>query len=404
MIWKLQLKTLLPLQIIGYSITLCIGLVLILTTINIYNDTKPLLEKETDVFKDNAVVVSKKISNLSTISSSISSLRGKNVNRSQTYFSDKEINDLITKDYVKEVNLFKRANGFNIYLDIKELGLRTDLFFESIPDKYIERNVNWKWNEKKQIIPIIIPKDYLKLLNLGYAETKQANRIPLLSYDAVKSLIGRVLIESPKGKKYFTCKIVGFTEKINSILVPENFIDWANKNYGMKKEIKPNKILVEFKDPNSKDIISFFKKNNYEINKKDLEINKLTNIFKLAFIVVFIISIVIIILSIAFVILSINLIFQRNKITLMNLSHIGFSLMEISKFYNYIIIGCTIISTLSSIILAKFIRNLYLENYLSVLGLSSNINYTTFIGFSTLILLISFLHITIKRKIKQVIY
>ena len=111
--------------------------------------------------------------------------------------------------------------------------------------------------------------------------------------------------------------------------MPENFIDWANENYGVKKEIKPNKILVEFRDPNNKDILNFFKKNNYEINKKDLEINKLTNIFKLAFIVVFIISIVIILLSIAFVILSINLIFQRNKTTLINLSLIGFSLKEI---------------------------------------------------------------------------
>ena len=404
MIWKLQFKTLLPLQIIGYSITLCIGLVLILTTINIYTDTKPLLEKETDVFKEIAVVVSKKISNLSTISSSLSSLRGKNVNRSQTYFSNKEINDLISKDYVKEVNLFKRANGFDIYLDIKELGMRTDFFFESIPDKYIETNVNWKWSEKKQLIPIIIPKDYLKLLNLGYAETKRANRIPLLSYDAVKALTGKVLIESPKGKKHFLCKIVGFTEKINSILVPENFIDWANENYGDKKEIKPNKILVEFKDPNNKDIVKFLKKNNYEINKQDLEINKLTNIFKVSFIIVFIISIVILVLSIAFVILSINLIFQRNKRTLVNLSNIGFSLKEISKFYNYIIIGCTIISTLSSIYLAKFIRNLYIENYLSVFGLSYNINYTTSIGVSTLILLISFLHFIIKRKIKQIIY
>ena len=130
MIWRLQFKTLLPLQIIGYSITLCIGLVLILTTINIYTDTKPLLEKETDVFKENAVVVSKKISNLSTISSSLSSLRGKNVNRSQTYFSNKEINDLTSKDYVKEVNLFKRANGFDIYLDIKELGLKLICFLK----------------------------------------------------------------------------------------------------------------------------------------------------------------------------------------------------------------------------------------------------------------------------------
>ena len=50
MIWKLQKKTLLPLQIFGYGITLCIGIIIVLTTLNIYYDIQPILEKETDVF------------------------------------------------------------------------------------------------------------------------------------------------------------------------------------------------------------------------------------------------------------------------------------------------------------------------------------------------------------------
>ena len=50
MLWKLQIKTFLPLQLIGYAITLCIGVIIILTTYNIYKDIQPLLKKETDVF------------------------------------------------------------------------------------------------------------------------------------------------------------------------------------------------------------------------------------------------------------------------------------------------------------------------------------------------------------------
>ena len=49
MIWKLQKKTLLPLQIFGYGITLCIGITIALITLTIYTDFKPILQSESDV-------------------------------------------------------------------------------------------------------------------------------------------------------------------------------------------------------------------------------------------------------------------------------------------------------------------------------------------------------------------
>ena len=61
MLFKLQKKTLIISQIIGYAFTLLIGATIILVTSQFYFDIKPLLSQETDLFKTKAVVVSKNI-------------------------------------------------------------------------------------------------------------------------------------------------------------------------------------------------------------------------------------------------------------------------------------------------------------------------------------------------------
>ena len=138
MLWKLQIKTFLPLQLLGYGITLCVGAIIILTTYNIYKDIQPVLKEETDVFGNNGVVISKEINDASSIIGGINSMKGKKIDRSSIYFTKEEINDFKEQKFVENINFFNTASGFNIYLYIDELGLRTDIFFESIPDKYLE--------------------------------------------------------------------------------------------------------------------------------------------------------------------------------------------------------------------------------------------------------------------------
>ncbi len=152
MIWKLQFKTFLPLQLIGYAVTLCIGVIIILTTYNIYSDLQPILKEETDVFGNNGVVISKEIRDASTVIGGFNSIKGNSIDRSSIYFNNEEINNFKKQSFVDDISFFNTASGFNIYLYIGELGLRTDIFFESIPDKYLEivneQNKNlWKWNE-----------------------------------------------------------------------------------------------------------------------------------------------------------------------------------------------------------------------------------------------------------------
>ena len=389
MIWKLQKKTLLPMQIFGYGITLCIGITIALITLTIYTDLKPILQSESDVFNDNAVIVNKKISILS------------NINKDKIYFTEEELRDFEDQDFVKEIARFNKATNFNIYLSSDIFNIGSELFFESVPDKYLDiESDDWKWEEDSDFVPIMMPEDYLKLYNLGFAESQG---LPLLSEKVISKAKFNVHLSGANKRQSFKGGIVGFSSKINSILVPEEFLNWANKEFGNHKENNPSRILVEFNNPNDEKIIEFLKENNYEVNKEKMEKNKLIFFFMMAFIFVFVIAIIIILLSITLILLSINLIFQKNKAVLINLYFLGYQIKQISYYYKLLISIVTLFSIFISLMLTLMVRRMYSEKLVSYFDfeISNTFIYTNVMIISVLLLIL--LNILIERKIRNLI-
>jgi hypothetical protein len=333
MLLKLQKRTLIISQIIGYALTLLIGVTIILVTTQFYFDIKPLLFQQTNVFKSKSAIISKNISIFKTI------------DKEKIYFTNEEILDLKNQPFIKNISNFNTATfKINAYSKKTESVpvFYTDLFFESIPDKYLDVETDeWKWNNSLDFIPIIIPENYLNLYNFGFAESQG---LPVLSKNTITQIEFNIQISGNYKSKDYKSKIVGFSNKVNSILVPEEFLSWANKEYGRINENKISRILIEFNNPTDKTILKYFNENNYSINKDKLEFSKLVFFFKAALIFVFIIAIIIIVLSVSFVLLSLNLILQKNKELLLNLYHIGYSYKRISKFYQAIISSITLIS------------------------------------------------------------
>ena len=389
MIWKLQKKTLLPLQIFGYGITLCIGITIALITLSIYTDLKPILQSESNVFNDNAVIVNKKISILS------------NINKDKIYFTKKELRDFEDQDFVKEIARFNKATNFNIYLSSSNFNIGSELFFESIPDKYLDiESDDWKWEKGSNFVPIMMPEDYLKLYNLGFAESQG---MPLLSEKVISKAKFDVHLSGSNKRQSFKGGIVGFSSKINSILVPEEFLNWANKEFGNHKENNPSRILVEFTNPNDERIIEFLKEHNYEVNKEKMEKNKLIFFFKMAFVFVFVISLIIILLSITLILLSINLIFQKNKAVLINLYLLGYQIKQISYYYKLLISIVTLFSIFISLMITLIVRSVYSEKLVSYFDfeMSNTFIYTNVMIISVLLLIL--LNILIERKIRNLI-
>ena len=89
MLRRLERKTLIPAQIAGYAATLLVGVTIVMLSVQLYSDIKPVLTQQTDVFKNHAVTLNKTVSVL------------KSLNKAGIYFDDDEIASFQKQPFVK---------------------------------------------------------------------------------------------------------------------------------------------------------------------------------------------------------------------------------------------------------------------------------------------------------------
>ena len=392
MLWKLQKKTLIPTQIVGYLFTLFIGTAIILTTIQLYLDVKPLLFHQSDVFKNNATIICKNISVFKTM------------DKKKIYFTRQELEEIKNQPFVKNVSLFNSA-GFKIHAFTERSdnipAFYTELFFESIPDEYLDVMPKaWEWLPGHNFIPIIIPENYVNLYNFGFAETQN---LPVLSKNVISQFKFNIEISGNRKREIYKSKIDGFSNKINSILVPEKFLSWANAEYGNETANNVSRLLVEFNNPSDERILSYFNEKNYAVDKQDLEFNKLLFFFKSALIFVLFVAITIVLLSASFILLSINFIIQKNKELILNLYNIGYNHRKIALFYQMVISIITLVSIGAAMFVGFFIRNYYLSAFVRLFDFESLGNKIVVIGALLLITLLLSYNFLLVKSIKKTV-
>lgn len=392
MLYKLQKNTLVKSQVIGYALTLCIGVCILLTVCQLYFDVKPLLQHQTDVFASKYAVVSKNISIFKTL------------DKEGIYFDKNEMEKLKQEPFVKSVSHFTPASfKIGAYTDKNDnIPLfYTDLFFESIPDKYLDvQPDDWQWTEGSRFVPVIIPESYLNLYNFGFAESQG---LPVFSKNTISQVRFNLEVSGNGKNDNYVSRIVGFSNKINSILVPQSFLDWANKKYGKTEVSNTSRLLVEFENPSDERVLQYFNTHNLSINKDELELSKMSFFFHSALLFVVGIALIIIVLSVAFILLSINLIIQKHKEQIVNLYYIGYQPHQIARFYQWVISIVTVIAVTGAIALSLYIHKLYTEK-LNTLFEFNNEQSILFIAAITILLILGVLYnLLVLRNIQKTV-
>ena len=153
-----------------------------------------------------------------------------------------------------------------------ELQFYTDMFFESVPDSFIDvKNEEWKWQEGDGVIPIILPNDFLNLYNFGFALSQD---LPQVSQETVKNLPVKITVSRGLLSSRFTGHIVGFSDRISSFLVPAAFMDWANNRYGNGKAAAPSRIVIKTSDPANPALVKFLDDHGYTTNQDKIKYSK----------------------------------------------------------------------------------------------------------------------------------
>lgn len=379
-------------QLLGYSITALIGLTIIFTAFGFSVDIKPLFSPNTGLFKNEYMTVTKKVSLVSTFSSK------------STIFSEEEINEISSQDFVKSVSYFTPCQ-YSVVAFTTSSGsipaFSTDLFFESVPDNLLDvSGPDWKWDSDTSFIPVIIPRDYLALYNFGFAGSR---KLPQISEDIVKTVNFNVSIRGQGKREVFIARIVGFSDYLNTILVPQDFMDWANENFGNNEPVRKSKLIIEAKNPADPQIAKFFAGTNYEISNNKGEQGKLSYFLKIIITVVSVVGLLILIPAMGLMFLSVNLLVYKNRKTLGNLMLLGYSRKELAKPYSILVSVINVSVGLIAFIMFIILRGIYLPK-LKVLNIeSNNVGLLTIFFVILFILLVIFVNILwIRKKINNI--
>ena len=64
--------------------------------------------------------------------------------------------------------------------------------------------------------------------------------------------------------------------RLNTILVPEDFMNWANSTYGEEKEKSPSRLILEVNNPADERIAQYFQQQGYTTESDKLDAGKTT--------------------------------------------------------------------------------------------------------------------------------
>ena len=299
------------------------GFVLLLAGIQFYMEIKRVLSENRDLLDPEYIVLNKKVH------------IGQTLGFSGSGFSPGEIEEIANQPFADRVAPFV-SNQFPVrgYSESERVpNFYTELFFEAIPDEYIDiKSEEWKWDSEEGTIPVIIPQDFLNLYNFGFAQSQGLPQVPKGVLSMVKF---RIRLMGPGQGNYddFPARIVGFSNRIHSILVPHDFLTWANEKYGYFQKKDPSRVILVSRDPADPAIVRFIEEKGYDTIREKLKSSRLNIILK--FIISFLVVVASLIIGLAFLVflLSLQLMISRSSDKIIRLNRLGFHYMEISQPY-----------------------------------------------------------------------
>lgn len=348
LVWKLLRQHISVPQFTGFAFANLFGMLIVLLGYQFYCDVLPVFTSQDSFMKADYLIVSKRIGTASTISGRENS------------FSNAEIDDISSQKFIKKIGNFTSTDyKVDAHMGINGQSiLRSELFFESIPDEFIDVPLkDWKYEEGSKDVPIILPRTYINMYNFGFA---QSHSLPKISDGLIGMIDFRIYIHGNDHQDEYKGKVIGFSNRLNTILVPQKFMDWSNKYYSPAEKSNPTRLIIEVSNPADENITKYLDDKGYEVDSDKLQSEKTTYFLRMIVMIVMAVGIVISILSFYILMLSIYLLVQKNTSKLENLLLIGYSPIRVAMPYELLTLGLNAIVLIVALLMILFIRNYYM--------------------------------------------
>lgn len=301
-----------------------LGLFIMMTGVMMWQDVRRILT-EKDMLGDDYIVISKKISLLNTLSGG------------PGRFSEEEVTELKALKAIDDIGAFTPSK-FKVSMELsadygKMSGqlLKTDMFLEAVPDAFVDiEKEEWQWKPGNGTVPLVIPADIIKQYNHAFAGSQN---LPVIPEGMLKKVKFSMRIGEGEKTEILEGRIAGFTNRINSILVPQSFLDYGNKNYSEGKVTRPSRLILHAQDPTSPELMQFFRNKGYELNEEKLKASRTNALLQVIMLAVAMLGVFIVLLALLGFIQYTQLLAYRSAYEIQTLHWIGYKTSDLHKPY-----------------------------------------------------------------------
>lgn len=393
LIWKLLRQHVSLPQFAGFFLANLFGMWVVMLGVQFYRDIVPVFTQEDSFINNNYLVVSKHVTALGTLSGNGNS------------FAPADTADLSAQTFCRGVGAFTASQ----YKVSAAMGLdgaapfTTEMFFESVPDGFVDAPAtDWRYTPGDKEVPVILPRTYIALYNFGFA---QSRGLPKVSDGVVGMIDMRVFISSGGKHAEFKGRVIGFSGRLNTILVPQSFMDWSNSVYGNGATDDPSRVIVEVANPTDPAIAQYMQRKGYDVEDNKLDAGKTTYFLKVVVSIVLLVGLLVSLLSFYILMLSVYLLVQKNTRKLENLLLIGYSPGRVSLPYQLLTLslnaGCLLLAFVPLLVVRSY--------YMSMIGLmfpalrDGGVLPAALTGFAIFLLVSAANALAIRRKVSGIL-
>ena len=391
---RLLRRNLSKVQLFGFVLSNFIGLAIVIAGIQFYSDIRSIWESEDSFINQDYLIINKKVKASNTLGSA------------STDFTADEITDLESQPWVRRVGKFSNAD-YQVRATINQggnRGMSTDMFLEAIPDKFIDiEPSDWKFQQGDKTVPIIISKEYLTLYNFGFAS---AAGLPQVTEGMLSSVPMNLRLISKDNQRTDTlsARIVGYSGRLNTILVPENFMTWSNAKLGTGSQKASQRLIIDVSSPGDVAIDKYLEDHDFERAGED-RASQAAYFVKLVSGLIIGIGGLITLLSFFILMLSVALLMQKNRAKLHLLIMLGYNLNSVGRPYEKITIYVSFLSYILAIIAMLIFRNLYISGLVGLTGEDNvGVAVSLLCGLGLVLITLAINIIAIRKKVKSPFY
>jgi len=320
-----------------------------------------------EILGPNTIIVQKKVTNSSSLA------------LTKTDFSVREIEKMEKLPFIEKVKPVL-SNNFDVSFETADSlvpRFRSDVFIQTVDPTFLDVHSNkWHWKEGDAFVPIIMPRDFLVMLNTFMS----ASNIPQISDDLAMDIRFKFTVSNQTKKVWVDARIIGFTNEVSSILVPESFMTYGNEQFSLGVEKKITQLMISGKENEFGKVEALLKEKGLESKNAQMVAGRLKSVIGTLLLVVMGISVIAVFLSGLVLIQYMQLLMSKNEYEVRTLMRIGYApKILIHTFFMYFV---KIFGVIASMGLASFfILKYFLDEMFTTGGIYLNmaVSIATFV-------------------------